>query len=289
MSELHVVIVGPRSSFDVAVVARTLFAGLGDSGWVVSVVGRVPRSKSIVESRVPVRLAVDRILFLGDTLPGQLKEPVVIVDPARRDGLLPEKPRSIVVCVSGDCGGISGVRHGVLGAGDPVYEAIAMIYAYYIRGSRPPCAYPRSQPTASLVPKALYLARKLLEAVEWFDNRLLLKPSVVAHAVNKAVMDRGLLVDLRGWRLEGELYTRQVVELEVYDWRLRFIGDARVVFDTSNRLVRIEGVPILDGIEVCLDPEHGRACIGPGPGHCIETGREATVEEIGAGFDALGL
>ncbi len=285
-----IVVYRPRSSFDVAVIARSLYAGLGESPWSLAVIGRVPRSKSIVESRVPVRIALERITFLpSNAFLAALEEPVVIVDASRRDTLLPRKPRTIIVCLD-ECPVDHGERHGVLGTGDPVYEAIAILYAYYIRGSRPPCKLPARKPPRHLIPKVLYLARKLLEAVEWFDNRLLLKPSVVAHTINKAVMDEGLLVDYAGWRLKGETSTIQVVELEVYDWRLRRLGDARAVFDSSTRVFRVEGIEALDGIEVCLDPEHGRVCIGPSEAECIEAGRDSVShEELEEGIGALGL
>jgi len=287
---ITVVIYKPRSSFDVAVLARTLYTGLGPEHWSLVVVGRVPRSKAIVESRVPVRLALERITFLPDNVSlNKLEEPVITADPGRRDEPLAEKPRTIIACV-GDCPEDAPARHGVLGSGDPVYETIALLYAYYIRGSRPPCKLPSRRPPGRMVPKALYLARKLLEAVEWFDNRLLLKPSVVAHSINKAVMEDGLLVDYAGWSLEGEASTRQVIRLEVYTWRLRRLGEARAVFDSSTRLFRVEGIKPLDGLEVCLDPEHGRACIGPSEAECISVaGPGVTMEELRGGLEALGL
>lgn len=174
-----------------------------------------------------------------------------------------------------------------MGVGDPVYEAVAVIYAFYIRGSRPPCRLPSRGPSPSLASTYVYVARKLLEAVDWLDNHLVLKPSVVAHTLNKAVSHWGLYVDLRGWRLEAGLHTRQVIELEVYDSRLRLLGGARVVFDSSTRVVRVEGVPLLDGAEFCLDPEHGRVCLGPSEADCLEPRGEPSVSQ--EAFEALGL
>lgn len=279
---VHLVVVGPRSSFDAAVLARVLYGGLGLGEWRVTIVGRVPRGKVLVESRVPFRVALERVRFVEK--PPALPGDAVIVDPGRRDPLLGKPPETIVVCVSSCVEG--GVRHGVLGSGSPVYEAVALLYAYYIRGSRPQCRMPSRSPPPSLVQIHLYFARKLLEAVEWLDNHLVLKPSVVAHTLNKAVSHWGLYVDLLSWRVEGEQYTRQVVEVEVYDHRLRRIGEGRVTLDTRERIVRVEGVPLLDGAEFCLDPEHGRVCLAPGECIGVGGGEPSVTPEA---LEALGI
>ena len=282
-NDVIVVVAYPRSSFDVAVLARVLYAGLGLRGWRVIVVGRVPRGKVLVESRVPFRLGLSRIVF-SSKLP-ELQPDAIIVDPERRDKPLRKPPKMIIVCL-GECSDLGARRHGVLGTGSPVYEAVALLYAYYVRGSRPACRMPSRRPPPSLVSIYLYFARKLLEAVEWFDNHLVLKPSVVAHTLNKAVSRWGLYVDLLDWRVEGEFYTRQVVRVEVYDHKLRRVGEGRVVLDSRERLVRVEGVPLLDGAEFCLDPEHGRVCLGPG--ECVEAaGGEPSVSP--EALESLGL
>ncbi len=280
---LELVVLNPRGSFDAAVLARLLYAGLGAGGWRLVVVGRVPRGKVLVESRVPFRIGLERISFERSWAPSGGGWVLVDPDASKR---LSSRPERLVVCASPPCP--AGLEEGgVLGVGDPVYEAVAIVYAFYIRGSRPRCRLPARSPPPSLASTYVYVARKLLEAAEWVDNHLVLKPSVVAHTLNKAVSHWGVYVDLRGWRLEAGLYTREVIELEVYDNRLRRVGEARVVFDSSERLVRVEGVPLLDGAEFCLEPERGRVCLGPSEADCLGPRGEPSVSP--EAFEALGL
>ncbi len=279
-------LVAPRSSFDAAVVARTLYAGLGLEPWRLVVVGRLPRGKTLVESRLPFRLGVERLVFTREA--PSLGEGAVLVEPHGEPGEPPSGVDTLVACLGGCVEPRPRRGYTPLGTGDPVYETVAAIYALWIRGREPPCRMPSRSPPPSLVSTYVYVARKLLEAVEWYDNHLMLKPSVVAHTLNKAVSHWGLYVDLVDWSVEAEAYTRQVVRLEVWDARLRRLGEARVVFDTRERLVRVEGVPLLDGAEFCIDPEHGRVCIGPSEADCI-TRRELQPEEVEEGIRALGL
>ncbi len=282
----RVVVVGPRSSFDVAVIARTLYAGLGLEDWSIVVVGRVPRGKTLIESRVPLRLGVERLVF-ADAAPS-LSRDAVIVEPFGERGGGPPRTDEIVVCISSCIEPRPQRSYTPLGARDPVYEAIAAIYAMWIRGRAPRCKMPSRKPPASLTSTYVYVARKLLEAVEWYDNHILLKPSIVAHILNKAVSHWGLYIDLIDWRVEAEAYTRQVIRLEVRDSRLQSLGEARVVFDSRERLVKLEDVPLFEGAEFCLDPEHGRVCLGPSTADCIEA-RGLSEEEVAAGIEALGL
>jgi len=274
-AKLHVIIASPPSLFEVSVVARTLYTGLGPRGWRLYAIGigrRMP-VKLLTESRIPVTVARSNIVL--DKLP-DVKATVFVIDPRGEPiSRLGEKPRVLLVDYSGSLRGALGAKP-VSGLGAPLlaYEAAVVIYAAYIREqSRRRISGDTAY--SDDIRSGVYVARKVLEAIRVFDNYVLLEPSIVAHTVKRVLAPRGYVVDPTHYTVNIDPVEGKVLEtirLQVYDKKLREQGDARITY--NGYIVSIECCgKLLYRIEV--DPERGQACNAPGL--CVTRDKGETV------------
>ncbi len=283
--------------FDAAVLLRTLYVGLGATGWRFHLLA--PRSwlpRLVRESRVPPSVILSRVSWGAP----KLEEPVVVVDaggvPAWSLGF---KPRSLVVDYSGTISRQlhDAVRVSGLGSTALTYEAVAVVYEFYIR--RPPEA-----PTATAPGEAegrlmldarrlFYLARKMLEAVTVYDNYMVLEPSTVAYTLQRVFEGDGAIVEAyRTWleldHVEG--VARQHIEVRLYSRRLEPRGTITIKYSRGTAVLETSsGERIVfelrpgEGV-ACIQ---GLGCIGTGGGEPVAEGLKALLE-AGAGSEAGG-
>jgi hypothetical protein len=279
-AELHVVVASPPSVFDAAVIARTLYTGLGTAGWTLYVTGLGRRFpvRLLTESRLPAAVARERIIL--DRLP-ETRGRVYVVDPRGRPAWsLEEEPSVLLVDYAGLLRRALDAEP-VSGAGFPslTYEAATVIYEFFIRRRVPPP--PSGERAHSEDPRTgAYLARKLLEALTVFDNYVVLEPSVVVYTLRRLYTSRGLILDPAGYRFDIDPVTggiREEIEMRLYDKRLRPRGNVVAVFDgVVFRLME-------DGREtyaVEIDSARGVACLAPG--FCVGEAAGDASEGVGA-------
>ena len=277
----HVVVASPPSLFDAAVILRTLYTGLGASGWCATIIGlgrRIP-SRLVLESRVPVSVILGNVRLQA---PGQIAEPAYIVDNRGVAAAELDAPATLVVDYSGMLEKAWSGLQRVSGAGFPslTYEAVVTIYEFFIRERS---AAPSLEPRSSDVRKGLYIARKALEALRFYDNYPLLEPNTILYALRRVYMSEGFIVDPRDYSIkinpvDGSV--REVIEGQAYSRRgLRHVGRVTLVFDGYTlRVSDWRGEKYV----VTVDPETGTACIAAG--FCVEreAGRleEANIPEM---------
>lgn len=259
------VIASPPSLFDVAVVARTLYTGLGPTGWRLHVVGmgRQLPLKLLTEARIPVVVARSNLIF--DTIPSAGRGRVYAVDPrGRRIKENMEPPSMLLVDYSGALrSALDAEPVSALGTPMLAYEAAVLIYALYVK-PRFRSIIEGKRAYSSDIRSGVYLARKVLEAIRVFDNYVLLEPSVIVHTLKRVLLARGMLLDPAEYIIEIDPIdgaTRQRIEMKVYDKRLRERGHARAVFEDNTLTIECCN-SVLFRIEV--DAEHRRACSAPG-------------------------
>ena len=274
-------IASPPTLFDAAVLLRTLYTGLGASGWCVTLIGlgrRVP-SRLAVESRVPVRVLLSNVRLEA---PGELAEPAYVVDNrgAPASGL--EKPATLVVDYSGVIRRAWSGLLSVSGAGFPslTYEAVVVLYEFFIRGRGPATA---AEPRSEDVRKGLYIARKTLEALRFYDNYPLLEPNTLLYALRRIYMGEGFILDPVDYSIKinpVDGTVREVVEGWVYSRRgLRRVGSITIVFDGYTlRISDWRG----ERYVITVDPEARTACIHAGlcVGNRAEELEEANLPEM---------
>lgn len=283
-TDVNVVLVGVSSEFDAAVIARTLYAGLGASGWKVHIIPkrRLSMTRLIVESRVPVSIALKNVrVYRKNELPHQLAEPIILVDPSTTSHSIPDYA-SLIICLDENlCSRFStSQRVSILGLSNPVYEAIAILYISHIRRVAR-TQYPANKPREDVVGKLIYFARKCLEALASFDNYTVIEPSVLVFALRKALIGEGYLIDLH--RVEISFSLGQVIEklyLDIYDAKtFRHLGLAMVVYDSKNNLLHLSNIPVLGDHKLSIDVERKRVCLGPTEAYCLSVGQEAASDE----------
>jgi hypothetical protein len=262
--KLHLVATSPPTLFDAAMLLRTLYAGLGAQGWCASIIGlggRLP-ARLVTESRTPVKVLKQHVSL---QLPAKLPEPIYAVDPrGTRAYQVEEPPRSIVIDYSGAMMRAYPNMVRVSGLGTPLltYEAAAVIYEFFIRrASRQPTARPIVQDPRS----GLYLARKALEALRFFDNYPLLEPNTLLYAVRRIYLSRGFILEPRSYRVEIDPVTGEVketIEAEAYSRRgLKPAGTVTIRYDTSSiEIIDWKGSRTV----ITVEPERLRACAAPG-------------------------
>ena len=292
-TDVDVVLVGVSSEFDAAIIARTLYAGLGANGWTVHVIPRkrLDLARLIVESRIPVPIALKNVrVYRRNRFPEQLAEPLILVDPTVASRRIPNYA-SLIVCLDKSmCDKFSTVqRVSVLGLSNPIYETIAMLYISHIR-KLTRIHHPTNKPRSDVVGKLIYFARKCLKALSSFDNYTMLEPSVLVFALRKALIDEGFLLDLH--RAEITLTFGHVLEklyLDVYDSKtFRHLGLAVLVYDSRNNILHLSNIPILGDYELSIDVERKHVCLGPTEAYCFSTKQEtASNEELGAFINML--
>ncbi|HID41542.1 MAG TPA: hypothetical protein EYP33_05235 [Pyrodictium sp.] len=270
--DLHVVITTPPSIFDAAVLARTLYTALGREGWKLTIIGmgrRLPL-KLISEARLPVSVALSNISM---ELEAEPSEPVYIIDNRGEPAWNLEPPRTIIIDYGGTFAASFHDAKRVRGLGAPslTYEAITVLYEFFVRRKSWGPAYSRA--FSRDIRSGVYLARKVLEAIQVFDNYIVLEPSVIAFTLRKVYLNKGLLVDPDTFKLEVNVVDGAVEEhimLKTYSIRgLRSIGNIEVKF--NGEVLEIhdqEGT----AYRIVIDAYRRIACCAPGL--CVGTGED---------------
>ncbi|KSW11971.1 hypothetical protein CF15_04040 [Pyrodictium occultum] len=254
----------PPSIFDAAVLARTLYAALGTRGWKLTVIGmgrRLPL-RLVTESRLPISVAKSNISM---ELASEPQEPIYIVDARGEPAWSMEPPRTLIVDYGGAfASAFRGARR-VRGLGLPslTYEAVTLVYEFFIRRRswRPDYSRAFSRDLRS----GLYLARKLLEALQVFDNYAVLEPSVVAYTLRRVYINKGIALDPEEATMNIDVVegrVRQRIVLRAYSTRgLREAGRVEVLFDGENVEIRDHG-----GLayRIVVDVYRRVACSAPG-------------------------
>ena len=272
--------------FDAAVIARTLYAGLGPGGWklVVLGLGSKPPTKFVVEARLPVPIVQSYTVF--GALPTSLPKPVLVVDPKGEPAwnVNVETPFTLVVDYTGSLrpslGGYIPVSS--LGSNMLTYEAIAVIYELLVSRRERNLVEPSIEGLS--VREALYLARKLLEALTIVDSYYHVDVNAVAYALRNVLLGRGLLADLENAVLEyepaGPQYTYRL-RVALYSVRgLEKRGHVEAVIDLYNGFAEFRGPGF--HATFALDAEAGTVCVDKGL--CIGKGEEQAETQIPPGW-----
>jgi hypothetical protein len=263
-ADVHVIVITPPSIFDVAVILRTLYAGLGPRGWRLTVVGlgsKLPL-KLITESRTPVSIVRKNVSTLLEE-PG---EPIYIVDPRGSPAWQHPPPSSIVIDYSGSYSSklSSAKRISSLGLNSLTYESIGIIYEYWIRRI-PRQKHTSLEPYSKDIRSGLYIAKKVLEALSVFDNYVLLEPSVLAYTLRKVYIANRILLDpssteVRIDHIDGKV--SETISIEAYSARnLRKIG--QIILEYKEGVLDIYDI---DGLayRIIIDINRKQACSAPG-------------------------
>ncbi|BEP17082.1 hypothetical protein PYJP_04340 [Pyrofollis japonicus] len=262
-ANVHVIIVTPPSVFDVAVILRALYTGLGPRGWKLTIVGlgnKLPL-KLVTESRTPVSVVRENV----STLLEEPSEPIYIVDPRGSPAWLHPPPRSIVIDYSGSYSSklSSAKRISSLGLNSLTYETIGIVYEYWIR-KIPQQRKISLEPYSRDVRSGLYIAKKALEALSVFDNYVLLEPSVLAYTLRKVYIANRILLDpssteVKIDHIEGKVL--ETISIEAYSARnLRKIGYITLTYREGVLEIRdIDGL----AYRIIIDINRKQACSAP--------------------------
>ncbi len=264
--EVEVYVAGPPDSFAAALLARTLYAMLGSRGWRLFVAGRVDRGRVLDESRVPLRVALDRVVF------GEPEgEPAACVDPAGKPAwLLPEPHWPLLVDYTGGCqgGGGGGVR--VRGLGLPRsllhYEAVAVLYEFLVRRRPWRPEPPPGRLGASEARLAVKLARRVWDMLGDLDGYSVLKPSATVYIVRKLLRERGVVVDPEEAVIEVSQVgdgVREELRMRAYEaGSLKPLGEARITYESPSGRMRLEAPGLR--LEMSIDRLHGEVYLPGG-------------------------
>ncbi len=273
--------VSPPNEFEIAVVLRTLYTMLSNA-FELHVYGEKPLviERVLRYSRVPARVLRERMhLHTLHEVEQILKErEVVLVDPNEGQSI------EVLDCVENPVFAVcyderilerfrdrfrKVVRVRVLGLDILSYECIAVIYGY----AKYVCRYFERGVAcrdidAELLRDAVYIGRKVLESISWFDNNAVLEPSAVVAVVNKALRKRSLRMDLiesmlRIDHIRGSI--EQVFRVEVSRIpSLEEVCKLEIVFDGSKLLIPIPfDARCRDVRTLCIDLRvgEGRFCL----------------------------
>ncbi len=225
--------------------------------------GNVKIWKIVVDSRVPISIVKERIKYykrLEDNLVRQFNpKTTVIVDPqGEYIGSLSIEPKTLVVCYD-ECKLQELPRIKVIGLPSLTYEAIAAIYAFYIRSKEPTKTIPHCD--NPLPPRdLLYLSRKILESVQVFDNYYVLEPSAIANVVKKLLSRYGLLAYPHKTVISFDNVNGSMMEcivVEVYNKALNKLYES--IVKVKDRLVEIT-IPSLGEFKAAIYPEESIIC-----------------------------
>ncbi len=259
----HVVVITPPSVFDAAVILRTLYAGLGVKEWRLTIVGlgkRIPL-RLVVESRTPVEV-------LRANVSTELEEPskpVYVVDPRGEPAWSLPPPSSLVIDYSGTYSSrlSEAKRVRSLGLNSLTYEAIGIIYEYWIR--RLARTLPRSEPYSRDIRSGVYIARKSLEAITVLDNYIILEPSTIVYTLRKIYLSQRAIIDpkttaIRISHVNG--LVREEIEATMYSAKgYSMLGSIKIVY-TSGILEIMDNKGL--AYRILIDPARRRACSAPG-------------------------
>lgn len=272
MGELVVHVFGARDSFQAAVLARTLYTMMGASGWRLYVHGGLGRLRVIDESRIPVSIASERIVF-GGPVPGRGE--CVLVDPSGEPAsVLGGLPGVLVV----DYGGSIECAERVRGLGLPAdmlhYEAVAVLYELVARRRRWGVEPPGEGPPPGLERLAVKLARRVWDMLGDVDGYSVVKPSASVYILRKLLKKRGLLLDPSTTRISISQVgggVEEVVEMRVYDRLLRPAGSARLTYTSRDGRLVLEA----PGVRLVLAVDRLRGVVYLGRGVLVKRGEGA--------------
>ncbi len=266
----NIIVVDPPHEFDIAVLARALYGLIGTSFRVIVVSNRSISFRRIVEfSRIPLHIAQSLIRILKEV---KLSGATIVVDP-NADVKATDIPcydvMNVVVDYSGRLSNISDrdvkIMHvRGIGLNNKTYEALSIAYTLSKRCivRRVECV-PKVQPyDIESIKLGMSIARKMLEAVNEFDNRLILEPSAICYSLRKILSklnlfveprEAFLLMDFQGGRSEERIV------MDLYDRYMNRCGKA-VVIMSGNRidvsivygLRRLEYTFCLRGTSICI-------------------------------------
>ena len=257
--------------FDISTILRTLYAGLGPSCWRILITGikRLP-IKVVSDSRVPVDVIKQNVILSG-RLEDFIRKPLVIVDPRGKPAhLVGVDPKCILIdyrgVISSTLDEEGSIRVSSLGLPSITYEAVGVIYELLIKRRKTIVSF---EPRYRNIREAIYIARKLVEAVKMFDNYAVFEPNTIAYVIRRVYLGHKLLLDPVSTRLEISHLDGRVVE-EVYmkaysSYDLRDAGSVTVRL--SENIVEIieDGETVyrfyIDFTQnrVCIDKEY---CVG---------------------------
>ena len=269
----HVIVITPPSVFDAAVILRTLYAGLGVKEWRLTIVGlgrRLPL-RFIVESRTPVEV-------LRANVSTELKEPeqpIYIVDPRGEPAWSLPPPRSLIIDYSGTYSSRLSKARRVrsLGLNSLTYEAIGIIYEYWIR--RLTKGMPQVKPYSRDIRSGVYIARKSLEAITVFDNYIALEPSTIVYTLRKIYLAQRAIIDpktttIRISHVNG--LAREEIEAAMYSTKsYSALGSIKITY--ANGVLEIMDNKGL-AYRILIDPARKKACSAPGLCISLNSGQE---------------
>jgi hypothetical protein len=277
--ELHVIITSPPSTYDVATIARTLYASLGPTGWKLTVLGigrRLP-ARLIREAKIPVKVALSNIKTELNSSE-LVRRPVYLIDPRGVPAATLDQEPSTLVLNYGPgqllARGLElDVDERVRGLGSPMltYETAIIVYEFFVRrrkGTRPIVGRPSLS-----IRQAMYIARKILEAMNYFDNYILLEPNTIVFVVRRALLPHGMLVDPYKTEIKLDHVTGAVEETIIMD-----VYDSRTLLNVGKTILHFDGnLVVLETpqgrLEIAVDPSRRRACIGEDI--CVREGEDA--------------
>ncbi|MET1128046.1 MAG: hypothetical protein ABWW70_01860 [Thermoproteota archaeon] len=245
-------------------------------------------ARLIREAKIPVKVALSNIKTELNSSE-LVRRPVYLVDPRGVPAATLDQEPSTLVLDYGPgqpLARVLDIDERVRGLGSPMltYETAMIVYEFFVRrrkGARPVVGRPSLS-----IRQAMYIARKILEAMNYFDNYILLEPNTIIFVVRRALLPHGMLVDPYKTEIRLDHVTGAVEEtiiMDVYDSRtLSNVGKALLHFD--GNLVVLETPQ--GRLEVVVDPSRKRACIGEDI--CVREGKdegaETSVEEAVGGF-----
>ncbi len=259
----HVIVITPPSVFDAAVILRTLYAGLGVKDWRLTIVGlgrRLPL-RLIVESRTPVEVLRASV----STELEEPKKPVYVVDPRGKPAWSLPPPSSLVIDYSGTYSSKLSEAQRVrsLGLNSLTYEAIGVIYEYWIR--RLTRTMPQLEPYSRDIRSGVYIARKSLEAITVLDNYIILEPSIIIYTLRKIYLSQRSIIDpktttIRISHING--LVREEIEATMYSAKsYSILGSVRITY-ASGILEIIDNKGL--AYRILIDPARKKACSAPG-------------------------
>ncbi len=265
--KLQVFIASPPTVFDAAVILRTLYTGLGVDKWRAYIVGlgSTVTPRLLLESRLPISVAKQHIAMDAPDLKDT--EAVAVVNPRGQPAWSIEaRPEMLVIDYAGFyTHSLQRAIH-VKGLGLPLltYEAIAVIYEFYIRRN---IRENNCSKAFSLDPKkGLYIARKALEALTLLDNYPVLEPNTLIYALRRVYLSEGYILDPTGYHFEINPISGKILEIieataYVRKRGLRKRGIVRIVFNGEELRVSDWRGEIY---RIVLDYNHDMACAAPG-------------------------
>ncbi len=292
----HFVIASPPDVFDAAVIARTIYGALGAYGWKLYVVGlgSRPRLRFIIDSRLPLAIVKRAVVFGEPELEGFGE--ALVVDPRGEDigKVRPgdaAQPVLVVIDYTGAYasrlrGAAKLKRVAALRLNALTYEAVAVVYALSRLREARPTPPPRYQGGLELR-EAIYVARKLAEALTIVDSYPFVDMNAVAYVLRNIYLRRRRLLDVDGISISyGPAEFRAELEATLYDVReLEPAGKLKVVLEHGKAVITVDGGIVL---ELLVDFDRRLVCVTRELCFGAEAARRAPEEVLPGGLGIEG-